>query len=96
MGFDSFFLFQSTDSFNKNLQAEAEINEREPTENEDVMIKIIRVIANLSINEQIGNELAKREDCLNILLKILGFFSKYFLVFFINDFFFYLRYEIFD
>jgi uncharacterized protein YbgA (DUF1722 family) len=42
------------------------------------MIKIIRVIANLSINEQIGNELAKREDCLNILLKILGFFSKYF------------------
>lgn len=62
---------KSTDSLNKNLQPEAEINEREPTENEDVMIKIIRVIANLSINEQIGNELSKREDCLNILLKIL-------------------------
>lgn len=63
---------QSCDSFNKNLTSEVESNEREPTENEDVMIKLIRVIANLSINEQIGFELAKREDGLNIMLKILG------------------------
>ena len=33
------------------------------------MNKIILVIAKLSINDQMGNELAKREYCLNILLK---------------------------
>ncbi len=58
--------------FSNNFTAEVELHEREPTENEDVMIKLIRVIANLSINEQIGYEISKREDCLDILLKILG------------------------
>ena len=41
------------------------------------MIKIIRVIANLSINEKIGLEISKREDCLNILLNILGLFLEF-------------------
>lgn len=36
------------------------------------MIKFIRVIANLAINENAGEQLANRQDLLDTILKILG------------------------
>ncbi len=39
---------------------------------EDVLIKMIRVIANLSINEEIGPDIASNDQCVMILIKILG------------------------
>jgi hypothetical protein len=49
-----------------------DIDENEPNPNEDVMIKIIRVIANLAINEKAGHLLANKQDLFDVLLKILG------------------------
>ncbi len=49
-----------------------DIDEHEPNPNEDVMIKLIRVIANLAINEQAGVLLANKQDLFDVLLKILG------------------------
>ncbi len=46
-------------------------NEADFNETEDVLIKLIRVIANLAINEKIGADISSREDCLDILFKIL-------------------------
>jgi len=54
-----------------NLSVE-DLNENEPNPNEDVMIKLIRVIANLAINEDAGLVIANRNDLFEILLKILG------------------------
>ena len=39
---------------------------------EDVLIKIIRVIANMSINEQIGSSIASNDVCVKILISVLG------------------------
>jgi hypothetical protein len=49
-----------------------DIDENEPNPNEDVMIKIVRVIANLAINEKAGYLLANKQDLFDVLLKILG------------------------
>ena len=60
---------------NENHQSTLEssiINENEPNSNEDVMIKLIRVVANLAINDNAGYLLSNRPDLLEILLKILG------------------------
>lgn len=46
--------------------------ERNLNPNEDAVIKIIRVFANLSINEKIGNDISSREDFLELILRILG------------------------
>ena len=43
----------------------------EPNECEDVLIKLIRVLANLALNETIGTSLASRQDLLDQLLIIL-------------------------
>lgn len=48
------------------------MNENEPSPNEDVMIKLIRVVANLAINEEAGFEIANRTDLFDLLLRILG------------------------
>ena len=63
----------------KQKFASQEEEETEPTDNEDVMIKLIRVIANLAISEQVGLQLSERLDLIDIILKILGKFntSKY-------------------
>ena len=42
-------------SYRSNTELE-NINENEPTPNEDVMIKVIRFIANLAINEDAGKK----------------------------------------
>ena len=39
---------------------------------EDVLIKIIRIIANLSINEQIGSSIAANDTCVKLLINVLG------------------------
>ena len=39
---------------------------------EDVLIKVIRVIANMSINEEIGAQIATNENCVKLLLVVLG------------------------
>ncbi len=49
-----------------------ESSENEPNPNEDVLIKFIRVLANLAINEKAGSDIANRSDLLEILLRILG------------------------
>ena len=43
---------------------------------EDVLIKVIRVIANLSINETIGPVLASSGQCVDLLIEILGGFYQ--------------------
>lgn len=48
------------------------LNENEPSLYEDVLIKFVRVIANVAINEEAGTTLANRPDLFEILLKILG------------------------
>lgn len=39
---------------------------------QDVLIKLIRVIANLSINHDIGALIASNETCVDLLLQVLG------------------------
>ena len=43
---------------------------------EDVLIKIIRVIANLSINEHIGSSIASNDVCVKLLINVLGKFMS--------------------
>lgn len=40
-------------------------------ESEDVVIKLIRVVANLALNEQVGTALANRSDIVELLIEIL-------------------------
>ena len=39
---------------------------------EDVLIKLIRVVANLSINPDIGPLIAANETCVDLLMQVLG------------------------
>ena len=39
---------------------------------DDVLVKIVRVIANLSINEEIGPEIAASDTCIDLLIQTLG------------------------
>ena len=57
------------------------MSELEPNPNEDVLIKLIRVLANLAINEIAGAEIANRADLFEILIKILGIFKDYLIKF---------------
>lgn len=50
---------------------ETGMEESEPTSCEDVLIKFMRVIANIAINESAGALIANRADLLEILLRIL-------------------------
>jgi hypothetical protein len=61
-------------SYRSNTELE-NINENEPTPNEDVMIKVIRFLANLAINEDAGVELANTKDLIDVLISILGIFT---------------------
>ncbi|CAF1030134.1 unnamed protein product, partial [Brachionus calyciflorus] len=61
---------QSVQNSNNNSE---ELNENEPNSNEDVLIKYVRVIANLAITEEVGGVLASRPDVLEILLNILEY-----------------------
>ena len=39
---------------------------------EDVLVKVIRVIANISMNTEIGPSIAENESCILLLIEILG------------------------
>jgi hypothetical protein len=65
-------LYKSNNNLNENDQNLSNNTNGEPNPNEDVMIKLIRVVANLAINENAGYTLSNRQDLLDILLKILG------------------------
>jgi hypothetical protein len=65
-------LYKSNNNLNENDQNSSNNTNGEPNPNEDVMIKLIRVVANLAINEDAGYTLSNRQDLLDILLKILG------------------------
>lgn len=64
--------YKSNSSLNETGQNTNNNNNGEPNPNEDVMIKLIRVVANLAINENAGYTLSNRQDLLDILLRILG------------------------
>ena len=42
----------------------------------DVLIKAVRVVANLSINETIGSRIAATDQCVMLLLQILGTIAR--------------------
>ena len=64
------FFFQK-----KDLNPERKSPEgKQASKVEDVLIKIIRVIANLSINEQIGSSIASNDVCVKLLINVLGMY----------------------
>ncbi|XP_078256381.1 armadillo repeat-containing protein 2 [Rhinoraja longicauda] len=48
-----------------------ESKSQKPSEAEDVLIKLIRVIANLSINSDVGSALSANWTCVELLIKVL-------------------------
>ncbi|XP_029451163.1 armadillo repeat-containing protein 2 [Rhinatrema bivittatum] len=50
-------------------------NEKLPSAVEDILIKLIRVLANISIHPSIGAELAASEKCVALLIKVLNYKS---------------------
>jgi armadillo repeat-containing protein 2 len=56
----------------QQIKDNEEINEIEPSPIEDILIKLVRVIANLAINEKAGTMIAQRNDLMQVLLNILG------------------------
>lgn len=39
---------------------------------EDVVVKTVRVIANASISQDIGERIARSDECIELLLQVLG------------------------
>ncbi|XP_013385891.1 armadillo repeat-containing protein 2-like [Lingula anatina] len=60
-------------SFSKHKEEvkESGTGSKHPDTVEDIMIKVVRVIANLSINEEVGKQLATNEKCVEWLLHII-------------------------
>ena len=48
-------------------EGESEVNKVE-----DVLIKVMRVLANLSINEDVGPAIADNPDFINLLISVIG------------------------
>ena len=63
-----------SDLQNQGKEVKKEVTEDGTTVNktEDVLIKVIRVIANLSINENVGPVICSNYQCVDFLLKVLG------------------------
>ena len=62
------FFFQ-----NKDVRVDSKSPEgKQASKIEDVLIKVIRVVANLSINEEIGSAVASNEVCVKLLINVLG------------------------
>ncbi|XP_041044509.1 armadillo repeat-containing protein 2 isoform X3 [Carcharodon carcharias] len=56
------------------IQSKSEMDEtrnQRPSEVEDILIKLIRVIANLSINTEVGSALSGNQNCVDLLIKVL-------------------------
>ena len=43
---------------------------------EDILIKIVRVIANLSLTEDVGEVIAESDKCIDLLMQTLGESSR--------------------
>ncbi|XP_069743629.1 armadillo repeat-containing protein 2 isoform X2 [Narcine bancroftii] len=52
-------------------KAQSDTKSRKLSEMEDVLIKLIRVIANLSINTKVGSALSGNQTCMELLIKVL-------------------------
>uniref|UniRef100_M3XKX3 Armadillo repeat containing 2 n=2 Tax=Latimeria chalumnae TaxID=7897 RepID=M3XKX3_LATCH len=50
-------------------------HQKHPSEVEDVLIKLIRVLANLSIHPTVGSALAADQNCVTLLIKVLEYKS---------------------
>ncbi|XP_053314653.1 armadillo repeat-containing protein 2 [Spea bombifrons] len=50
-------------------------NLKRPSDVEDVLIKLVRVLANLSIHPVVGTDLAANETCVSLLMKVLEYKS---------------------
>lgn len=46
--------------------------QKQPTEVEDILIKIVSLLANLSVHPKIGEDLAADQNCVLRLMQILG------------------------
>ncbi|XP_077976890.1 armadillo repeat-containing protein 2-like [Glandiceps talaboti] len=64
--------FQS-DIKDKQEKSPSKSNGKSPSKTEDVLIKLIRVIANLSINQDVGPVIAADNNCVSLLLQILAY-----------------------
>ena len=51
---------------------EADEKSDKASKSEDVLIKLVRVIANLSINEETGQAIANSDSCVRFLMKVLN------------------------
>ncbi|XP_069830910.1 armadillo repeat-containing protein 2 [Dendropsophus ebraccatus] len=49
--------------------------QNQPTEVEDILIKIVCLLANLSVHPKVGEELAADQNCVLLLMQILGYKS---------------------
>uniref|UniRef100_A0A8C5QXW5 Armadillo repeat containing 2 n=1 Tax=Leptobrachium leishanense TaxID=445787 RepID=A0A8C5QXW5_9ANUR len=50
-------------------------NPKRPSDVEDILIKLIRLLANMSIHPTIGTDLAANENCVSLLMQILRYKS---------------------
>ena len=58
----------------RDTKGEKSPGDKQASKIEDVLIKIVRVIANLSINEEIGPAIASSELCVKLLIYVLGMY----------------------
>ncbi|XP_070568677.1 armadillo repeat-containing protein 2-like isoform X2 [Ptychodera flava] len=70
---DVFKTYFEIDIKNKHDKSPSKKEKKSPSKTEDVLIKLVRVIANLSINQDIGPVIAADNDCVSLLLQILEF-----------------------
>ncbi|KAJ1151931.1 hypothetical protein NDU88_004710 [Pleurodeles waltl] len=57
------------------MESEKIKNQKRPSDVEDVLIKLIRVIANISIHPDIGAELSATQQCVDLLVRVLEYKS---------------------
>ncbi|KAM8952978.1 armadillo repeat-containing protein 2 [Pelodytes ibericus] len=68
------WLLQSYSELDRSQQKSTEMkNQKRPSEAEDILIKLIRVLANLSIHPAVGIDLAADKVCVSLLMQILEY-----------------------
>lgn len=58
----------------KSIQKENPKKQKKPSEVEDILIKLVNLLANLSVHPNVGKYLAADQDCISHLIQILGEF----------------------
>jgi len=59
-------------SHSKPEKKSAASGKDEISKTEDVLVKVVRVIANISITEVVGPQVAASKACIDLLIRILG------------------------